>query len=215
MPYTREHKQRTRERILRVAARAFREEGIGGVSVPEVMGQAGLTHGGFYGHFPSKDALVIEMFEEAFGETAESLLAQVAQAEPDNPMRAMVRAYLSRTHRDTPGDGCTVATLGAEVARSTPEVRAGFTRALRGYIRRLAAYLPARHSTGEYSPERSTRDEADDEERREDDALVLLAGMAGALQLARAVDDPALSDRILRAARAFYKQSFASNPEQP
>ncbi|HLY29403.1 MAG TPA: TetR/AcrR family transcriptional regulator [Ktedonobacterales bacterium] len=194
MPYTKEHKQRTRQRILKAAARAFRTEGIAGVSVPAVMQSAGLTHGGFYAHFASKDALVAEACGAGFSDAAERLFDEVAQMAPDDALQAIVRAYLSRTHRDHPETGCILPALAAEVTHSAPEVRAGFTEAALWYAQRLAAYLPAHDTT----PEQLL-----------DEALVLLSGMAGALQLARAVDDPALSDQILRSARAFYLAALA------
>lgn len=208
MPYTKEHKQRTRGRILREAARAFREEGIGGVAIPAVMGRAGLTHGGFYAHFASKDALVASACDEGFAEAGLELLDRVAASAPGDELRQIIRAYLSRAHRDDPSSGCMLPSLTPEVSRASAEVRAGFTKAVLAYAHKLAAYLPA--SAGQTAEERETA------------ALTLLAGMAGTLQLARAVDDRALSDRILLAARARYIAEFAdaqtpggAAPDQP
>ncbi len=198
MPYSAEHKRRTRQRIVHEAARAFREQGLDGVSIPAVMRQAGLTHGGFYAHFPSKDTLIASSFAEGFGESAERLLLTQGDGQPAaEALGAIIRAYLSRAHRDMPATGCVVPALSAEVARSSAEVRAGFTTALRDYTHRLARLLPA---------------SADRDADRDADALALLAGMAGALQLARAVDDPALSDAILRRARRFYAAAYAATP---
>jgi len=210
MPYSTAHKQQTRARILRAAARAFRAEGIAGVSVPEVMRAVGLTHGGFYAHFASKDALASEACATAFGEAAERLFDQAARAAPDEALPGIVRAYLSRAHRDQPEEGCVVPTLGAEVARGAPAVRAAFTHALRAYARRLAAYMPARDAE---PPRVEAAQISAYESVHEDEALVLLAGMAGALQLARAVDDPDLSDGILRAARTFYLAAFGTSDD--
>lgn len=198
MPYTAEHKRRTRQRIVREAAHAFREQGLDGVSIPEVMGHAGLTHGGFYAHFPSKDALIAESFAEGFGESAERLLDQGEGLPAGEALTTIIRAYLSRAHRDTPATGCVVPALTAEVARGSDEVRAGFSAALRAYASRLAALLP--HADASADGAATTDHEAD--------ALALLAGMAGALQLARAVDDPALSDAILRRARRLFTSAF-------
>ncbi|HEX8982629.1 MAG TPA: TetR/AcrR family transcriptional regulator [Ktedonobacterales bacterium] len=184
MPYTAEHKRQTRQRIVREAAHAFRERGLDGVSVPGVMSQAGLTHGGFYAHFASKDALIASSFSEGFGESAERLLTPDEGTSTAEALDHFVRAYLSRAHRDEPATGCVVPSLTSEVARASGEVRAGFTAALREYAHRLAQLLPG----------------ADDAER-DTAALTLLAEMAGALQLSRAVDDPALSDAILLRAR--------------
>lgn len=209
MPYSDEHTRRTRQRIVRAAAHAFRQQGLAGVSIPALMRRAGLTHGGFYAHFASKDALIASSFAEGFGESAERLLDQGADQGADRgegrsteeTLSRVIRAYLSRAHRDAPDTGCVVPALTAEVARASGEVRAGFTAALRDYAQRLAPLLPANPATVD--------DEGDRDADREADALALLAGMAGALQLARAVDDPALSDAILRRARALYLTTCA------
>jgi TetR/AcrR family transcriptional repressor of nem operon len=161
------------------------------------MRQAGLTHGGFYAHFPSKDALIASSFAEGFGESAERLLVQRDGVPAAETLATVIRAYLSRAHRDTPDTGCVVPALTAEVARGSSAVRASFTAALRDYARRLALLLPASESAD------ANRDVDQDAE-----ALALLAGMAGALQLARAVDDPALSDAILRHARHLYGTAY-------
>lgn len=194
MPYSKAHKARTHARIVDAAAQTFRQEGIHTVGIPAVMRQAGLTHGGFYAYFESKDALVAEACAAGFAESAESLLRKVARMGPDNALRRIIASYLSPQHRDTPASGCAIPTLAGEVARSAPEVRAAFTQGLADYARQLGVYLPP---SGE-----------DDAERRTDDALVLLSGLAGALLLARAVSDEELSERILTAARAFYTQAF-------
>lgn len=199
MPHTVEHKRRTRQRILRAAAHAFRQRGLEGASVPEVMRNAGLTHGGFYAHFASKDTLIAASFAEGFGESSERLLDRAESMPAEEALASIIRAYLSRSHRDEPDTGCVVPALTAEVARASGEVRAGFTTALREYARRLARHLPADDSAAREATAADDRDAG---------ALTLLAGMAGALQLARAVDDPALSDAILRRARAFYLAAF-------
>lgn len=201
MPYTKEHKQRTRGRILREAARAFREEGIGGVAIPQVMSRAGLTHGGFYAHFASKDALVAAACDEGFTEAGVRLIERVASEAPGNEVRQIIRAYLSRAHRDDPATGCMLPSLTADVSHASGEVRAGFTSAVLTYARKLASYFPP---DGVRTPE-----------QREADALVLLAGMAGALELARAVDDRALSDRILLDARTRFTAAFAGGVTAP
>lgn len=199
MPYTKEHKERTRRRIVAEAAKAFRSRGVAGIAIPDLMRRAGLTHGGFYAHFESKDALVAEACAEGFVEAAEELMARtVAEAAPGEEMRAIIRAYLSRAHRDQPETGCMIPALAAEMAHEQPEVRHAFTEALKTYFGKLASYLP---------------DVASATAAPNDDAMVLLSGMMGALVMARAVDDRALSDRILQVARTFYMQSFADAHE--
>jgi TetR/AcrR family transcriptional repressor of nem operon len=202
MPYSKEHKRRTREQILRAASHAFRAEGVGAVAIPKLMGQVGLTHGGFYAHFESKDALVAEACAAAFGEGGENLLTKVAEGAPGDELRAIIRAYLSRSHRDTPEVGCALPSLAAEIAREPAPVRHAFTQAVSGYLQQLGAYMPTSPADAD-APDDASHDAIGD------DALVLLSGMAGALLLARAVDDPALSDRILRTSRAFYTRTFA------
>lgn len=197
MPYSKAHKARTRARIVEAAAHAFRQEGVNGVGIPAVMQQAGLTHGGFYAHFASKDGLVAEACAAGFAESAERLLRQVARRGPDDALHRIIAAYLSPQHRDNPASGCMIPAIAGEVAHSSAEVRAAFTHGLADYARQLGAYLPA---SGD-----------GDIERRTDDALVLLSGLAGALLLARAVSDAEMSERILAAARTFYTQVFSEN----
>ena len=187
MPLSKAHKEQTHRRVVQTAARAFRAQGIKGVGVAEVMREAGLTQGGFYAHFDSKDALVAAACAEGFQESSNPLLVAMQEAEPGNAVPAYIRGYLSRSHRDHPETGCVIASLGQEIGRGSPETRRAFTRTLQSYIAKLAQYA-----------------EGDTEEAREDAMYVLMSGAAGALLMSRAVDDPALSDRILRAARRFY-----------
>lgn len=191
MPYSKAHKARTRARIVAAAARAFRAEGIGKVAIPALMRDAGLTHGGFYAHFASKDALVAEACARGLSESSEAILAAADAKPPDEALRLIIRAYLSRGHRDNPDTGCAIAALGAEIAREPDGVRTAFADALHDYARRIAAYLP---------PDAS-------EEEREEAALVLLSGMAGTLMVARALEREQ-SDRLLLAARRFYMDAL-------
>lgn len=199
MPYSKQHKQETRERILRTAARALREAGMHGhgAIISELMAQAGLTHGGFYAHFPSKDALVAAACARGMAETGEQLFAVAATESRGARLRRVIRSYLGRRHRDTPATGCVLPALAADVARAPHEVRAAFTAGLREYLDRLEDLMPG----------------ADDAARR-DEALMLLSGMVGALLLARAVDGAELSDHILATSRAFYSGAFAAQGDE-
>lgn len=192
--YPRGHKEKTREQIVDTAARAFREEGVSGVGIGELMGRAGLTHGGFYAHFDSKDALVAEACGRAVDDSWAAMNELVAQAPPGEELATFIRAYVSRTHRDDPGAGCMMPSLGSEMPRHAPEVRAAFTAQIGRVLQNLQGLLP-------------------DTPDREDRAITLLSGMAGAVMLARAVDDPAFSDRILKTCRAFWTDAFASRAE--
>ena len=195
--YPRGHKEKTREQIVDTAARAFREAGVAGVGIGEVMGRAGLTHGGFYAHFASKDALVAEACGRAVDQSWAQMHALVAQAPPGEELSAFIRAYVSRRHRDDPGGGCMMPTIGSEMARQDPDVRAAFTGQVMRVLENIQALMPP-------TPDRDDR------------ALTLLAGMAGAVLLSRAMDDPALSDRILRLNRDFWIQQFAGGtPDAP
>ena len=169
-------------RILAEAARLFRERGFDGAGVAEIMKAAGLTHGGFYAHFDSKDALEAATVERAVAESSETLYAP-ASASPD-PRRHFLNAYLSPLHRDRPGKGCVTAALGSEIARHGA-ARATFTQGLRQSLSIIAGWF----GTG--------RDEGEAERQ----AIRLFSAAVGALILARAVDDPALSDRILASVR--------------
>lgn len=197
--YPQGHKEKTREQIVGAAARAFREEGVAGVSVPELMGRAGLTHGGFYAHFRNKDQLVAEACRIALRESSGRLIETARQAPGDERLAAFIRAYASRTHRDDPGTGCVLPALAAELARhEAPEVRAAFTESFNESIATLARALP------------------EDGTDRTDRALALMSGLAGAVMLSRAVDDPALSDRILQSARDVFTAAFTeSSPKTP
>lgn len=188
--YPRGHKEKTREQIVETAARAFREEGVSGVGIGELMGRAGLTHGGFYAHFPSKDALVGAACSRAADQAWEQMNELVASAPPGEELAAFIRGYVSRRHRDDPGSGCLMPSLGGEMPRHGPEVRAAFTAQIRRVLANLQSLLP-------------------DTPDREDRAVALATGMAGAVMLARAVDDPALSDRILKVCRAFWISEIA------
>jgi TetR/AcrR family transcriptional repressor of nem operon len=187
------HKEKTREQILTAAAQAFREQGVEGVSVGEVMGRAGLTHGGFYAHFRSKDQLVAEACGCALQQSTVRLIEAARKAPPEERLAAFIRTYTSPAHRDDPGAGCLNPALAAEMSRHSPEVRAAFTASFQQGIDMLARQLP----------------EIDGIDRT-DRALALMSGLSGAVMLARAVDDPALSDRILQASRDAFTAAFAN-----
>jgi TetR/AcrR family transcriptional repressor of nem operon len=196
MPRSTAHKARTRDRIIETAARAFRERGVEPVGIAEVMHEAGLTHGGFYAHFPNKEALVAEAAVRGLAESRREFVSAAAEANPEAPVVEIIRRYVSRYHRDHPAEGCAIPALTAEIAREPDSVRHAFTAALEEWIGLLTEFMPG------------TTPEAE-----QDAALILAAGMAGAVALSRAVDDSTLSDRILLAARRFYTGALGtSNP---
>jgi TetR/AcrR family transcriptional repressor of nem operon len=187
MPRSTAHKARTRARIIETAARAFRERGVEPVGIAEVMHEAGLTHGGFYAHFPSKEALVAEAAVLGMAESRQEFVSAAVEANTEAPVAEIIRRYVSRYHRDHPAEGCALPAMTSDVAREPDSVRHAFTTGLDEFIGLLTEYMPG----------------ATPEEQR-DAALVLAAGMAGAVALSRAVDDSTLSDRLLLAARRFY-----------
>jgi TetR/AcrR family transcriptional repressor of nem operon len=172
------------DRIVKAASRRIRRDGIDNVSVAELMKQAGLTHGGFYRHFDSRDDLVAEAIDAALSQGSERVHAAAKLGGAD-ALSAIIDAYLSRLHRDKPETGCAVAALPTDTARADARVRAAYSQQVRTYLDLLAELTPA----------------SDPDERH-----LILAALVGALMLARAVDDPDLSDEILEsAARALHR----------
>lgn len=183
MKVTREQAAKNREQILDTAARLFRERGLDGIGVADLMREAGFTHGGFYGHFESKEDLMAQACQRAFEERRERWNSFL-EGESAAPLAALAKMYLTEAHRDTPGQGCPLPCLAVDVSRQSPEVRRSFTEGLRHAIERLASKLTGRPPK---------------EQRRE--AIRGWASVVGAMVLARAVDDPALSSEILRTVR--------------
>jgi TetR/AcrR family transcriptional regulator, transcriptional repressor for nem operon len=179
MGHSREDKQRSHERIVEIAARRIREHGTQAPGVAEIMGEAGLTHGGFYKHFASRDDLVAEAARHALADGAR-LTAEASGGDVD-PLRAFVDIYLSPDHRDDPGTGCAVVALGADAAHGSEPVRDAYADRVRGFVGTLTALRP---SSGD-----------PDADRRH--ATTAMTALVGALLTARAVGDPVLSAQIL------------------
>lgn len=187
MKVSREQAAENRERILNVAAKLFRERGFDGIGVADLMKGAGLTHGGFYGQFASKEDLMAQACTRAFSDSLDiwNQLASRAPNSPESQLRAITTAYLSCDHRNQPGRGCALAALGADISRRGPSVRQTVTEGVRAFVEALALLIPGKYK-------------ADKREK----ALATISSMVGALVLARAVDDEALSEEILRAVSA-------------
>lgn len=179
-------KEQTRERILRAAARAIRKHGYEGVGVAEVMKDAGLTHGGFYAHFDSRDALLAAAAEQAGLESAQNLARALAKAKPGEELLSLVDTYLADNHVSAAeqGLGCAIAAAGSEVPRQCPEVRRAVSRRIKELVGTIERQLPGWGKAAAH-------------ER----AMAVAATMVGALMLARAVDDAQLSKGIRKAAR--------------
>jgi len=195
MPYTAEHKSRTRERIVTAAADLLRAEGLSGTGVARVMKQAGLTHGGFYAHFASKDELIADAFESAVLDAGRNLTEGLEDLAAPERLRHYLGRYLSRTHRDNPGEGCPLSALGAELSRAGPSAREGFERGLRRLMAGFAKVIPPAPDTAQDAA--VTAGDEDDDEK----LFGLMAMMVGGLMLSRAVADEDFSNHILRTTR--------------
>jgi TetR/AcrR family transcriptional repressor of nem operon len=176
-------KEATHERIVATAARAIRRTGYSGAGVAEIMKEAGLTHGGFYAHFKSREEMLAEAADQAGAETVAFLTRVAATAPPEKALEAMLRTYLSKEHVERADTGCAVAALGSEMPRQAAKVRRAATRRIKEMIDLVARQSPNWGQPGAH-------------ER----ALVTLATALGALVLARAVDEPKLSEALRQAA---------------
>lgn len=184
MGSSRADKAASHERIVKAAAARIRRDGVERVGVADLMREAGLTHGGFYRHFDSRDDLVAEAVEAALAHGSRRAEAAAQLGGPE-ALAMAIDAYLSPLHRDKPETGCAVAALPTDIARSSQRARAAYTAQVRRYLDLYAELTPG-----------------DDP----DDPPLILAALVGAIALARAVDDPSLSDEILeRVARALHR----------
>src|ERR1700753_2145588 len=177
MRYAKGHKDATRERIIDVASRQFREQGVAAVGLAGIMTEAGLTNGAFYSHFMSKEDLVQAVLSKALRRREETLRAA---SETDDGLEKTIRDYLAPRHRDRPSGGCPTAALVAEVARHPKLTRDVFTEKVSTFIELIASQI---------------RDGSADQRRRR--AIAIYGMMVGTLQIARAVNDRPLSDEIL------------------
>jgi TetR/AcrR family transcriptional repressor of nem operon len=176
-------KQATHARIVDIAARRLREAGLEGVGVAELMKEAGLTVGGFYKHFGSRDDLVAEGLERAFGNWQAQLDAAEAAGAPIG-FPELIARYLSTAHRDAPGQGCAVGALAGDVARSGERPRALYTAQVERYFQHVAGLL-----------------DGEDEAAKRGGAILAISAMVGALLMARAVSEADLSREILETVR--------------
>jgi TetR/AcrR family transcriptional repressor of nem operon len=196
MRYDPDHKQKTRAKVLTAAARAIRAEGPERVAVADVMAEAGLTHGGFYAHFASKDALVAAAIEQMFAEARGKFDAAVAGKPPAKALAAYIDFYLSRKHRDARDTGCPLAALSTDLPRLAGEAQSAFGDGVARLAHGMALRLEA---LGRTDPKAL--------------AASALAEMVGAVTLSRAVADAAQSDAILKTSRAAVKARLELDDE--
>jgi TetR/AcrR family transcriptional repressor of nem operon len=188
MRYSKEHKQQTRERIVRAASRRFRSRGSQGAGIGELMRELRLTHGGFYRHFDSKEDLFVEAFQQGTSEINRKIAEAIDQAPPGGELKALIDTFLSDEHCDNAADGCPVTALATELSRRPPRSRA--RTAFQDVLKERAAWL-GRQMPGETREERETR------------ARMLMSGMAGTLNIARVLTDEQSRRRVLAQARQF------------
>jgi TetR/AcrR family transcriptional repressor of nem operon len=191
MRYRPQHKVEVHRKILKDAARRVRAEGIAGAAVSSVMQDSGLTNGGFYKHFDSKDDLLTESLSEAFREIADRL-AQIAQkSKPGTAWKAIVKTYLSPEHCNHAESGCPLAALAPELARAGHAMKAPIRREMIKYKRRMLPLMPGRRAA--------------DKERA---FSAIFSTMIGAVAIARILPDQAARARVLASARDFLLRSF-------
>jgi TetR/AcrR family transcriptional repressor of nem operon len=184
MRYSKEHKFQTHARIVKRASVKLREKGAHGIGVADLMKDAGLTHGGFYAHFDSREALVIEAFTHAMDRSTAHWRKLSEETPLEKRLSTIVNAYLAPTHRDDPGHGCAVPTLGAEIARESAKTRRIFSGRMEQMIDMLADQLQG-------MPRKAARKQA----------MATLATMMGSLVMARIAGSGELSDEILKSGR--------------
>jgi len=192
MRHSAEHKAQNHENILSVAARSFREHGGDSSGIGTVMKKVGLTKGGFYRHFKSKDDLFVEAVARAFDEMGRSMLEVAKSAPEGQALRAMIEYYLSTRHANSLGTGCVLSALAPEFARKNVGVRRRIEVSLEGYRERLAPFMPGQ-----------TREEKLAKVR------LLFSSMTGVLMMARVTSAPERREQLLMDARNFYIKCFA------
>lgn len=191
MRYDPDHKARTHRRIVRNASRQLRSKGLNGPAVTTLMGAAGLTHGGFYRHFVSRDDLVAEAIEESFQELRDRLVTAAKQANPGEGWKAMLSSYLSLELCDHPEEGCPLAALAPDMARTRPALKKRIATAILKFREEVLPFMPGR-----------------DGEEKAANFLAIFSSMVGAISLARTMPDPAARQRILNAVRDHLLGSF-------
>ncbi|MEU7763983.1 TetR/AcrR family transcriptional regulator [Nocardia sp. NPDC049190] len=180
MGHSQAAKAESRERVLRITARRIREEGMARPGVADLMKEAGLTHGGFYKHFTSRDDLMNQAAALALLD-GESKMAEAARQNAEDPRLGLIESYLSTRHRDAPGTGCALVTLGAAAGRGGAEIKEAYQKQVRSYLALL-----------------SETADGDTPGETQADAILTLSAMVGALLMSRAVADPQLSDQLLQ-----------------
>jgi len=195
MGYSKAQKPRTHKRIVSIASKRFREKGLAGFGIAELMKEAGLTVGGFYKHFDSRDDLVAEAVNSAFGGWQRRVDAAKSGGQSVS-LAKLIDEYLNETHRDNPGAGCAFSALAAEIARSDKRTRSLTSEQVRRDVQLITTMLPDR-----------------DKRAARSRAILIFSALVGAMALARAVSDEALSREILETVGELLKNSAVNHPE--
>jgi TetR/AcrR family transcriptional repressor of nem operon len=195
MGYSQAQKAESRQRVLENASRQIREHGIEALGVADCMRSAGLTHGAFYGHFASRDALIVEALEYALTQSRARMAARESKPGKRNgtPLQSIAEAFLDERHVKNPGSGCALCALAGEARHANPDIRALLTR----YLHEFTARIAQATSGGEGEGEGAGAGDGDEKA-----ALGIVATIVGAITLARAVDDDALAKSILASSLA-------------
>lgn len=191
MRYRPEHKVEIHQKIVKDASRRVRAKGLTGAAVSAVMQDAGLTHGGFYKHFGSKDKLLVESLSEAFREIADKLVHVSEQSPPGAAWKGIVKAYLSPEHCEHPEHGCPLAALAPELTRADKGMKRQIVAELVNYKGQMLPFMPGRRTV--------------DKERA---FFAIFSTMIGAVEIARMLPDPAMREKVLASTRDFLLRSF-------
>ena len=191
MRYGPEHKLEIHRKIVKDASRRVRVEGLGGAAVSAVMKGAGLTHGGFYKHFGSKDDLLLESLREGFREIEDTLAHAAEQLPPGEAWKAIVKTYLSLELCEHPERGCPLAALGPDLARADKSLKPQIMAELVNYKSRMVPFMPGRRPM-----------------EKERAFFAIFSTMIGAIEIARLLPDPAIREKVLGSARDFLLRSF-------
>ena len=191
MRYRPGHKAETHRKIVKDASERVRAEGLNGAAVASVMRDAGLTHGGFYKHFASKDELLVESLKEGFREIIALLTRAAEQGRPGEAWKAIVKTYLRPEMCEHPGRGCPLATLAPELARVDEQMKPQIVAELVNYKSRMMPFMPGRRRV--------------DKERA---FFAIFSTMMGAIEIARLLPDPSVREKVLRSTRDFLLRSF-------
>jgi len=191
MRYPPGHKAEVHQKIVKDASRRVRAEGLSGAAVATVMRDTGLTHGGFYKHFESKDALLLESLSEAFRDIGDTLVQIATQSRPDAAWKAIVKAYLSLEFCDHAERGCPLTALAPELTRVDKRMKGRILPPLVKYKDRMLPFMPGRQAA-----------------EKERAFFMIFSTMIGAVEIARMLPEPAMREKVLAAAKEFLLSSF-------